>query len=1191
MIDFVGLHNYTHYSLYSSLMSPKDLLKKAKELGQKSIAITDSGSLAGAWEGLKASREIGIKLIIGSDFYFSSDPSSEEKLRRIVLIAKNEIGYKNLLKILNLGFNNSRILLKKVIPILDWDIIENYSEGLICLTGDGNGILSSLINIKKMDQARTDATRLKAIFKDNLGIEIQANNLKRTENNYSGSIDQAFTNRMLLKIAKELDIRPVATIGGMYKNKEDSDAHDVFLAMGGGQIVNSNSRMKYEVPDFYIKTGEEVKNFFIRHNYSQGESNYSQGESLADILIQNSLYFDSLCENPEWIDPKYSNPSGKELPEFPVKDQSDYQQFLSWKNNNSMFSAPDRQEDEQYLRFWLEKEFNKRTFNDVEIYKNRIFEELDVLEYHGFSSYMLIVADFLQWCRNNNYRIGLGRGSVGGSLVAYLLDIHVVDPIKYDLIFSRFHNKEKTSFPDIDNDITPKGRDHLKDYIRQKYGHDNVAHVSNVNTFTAKVYARAIARTFMYGGDRKAAVTIGTNIADMIPGNVKSPVAALESAPLYSEYANKKYTELKKYAAALSGKPVAWSTHAGGVIIGKRKLSEIVPLRIDQHNNVALELDKDRAEDNGLVKIDILGVETLDIIEQTYSIIKSLGKTPPPDPINFEEYDQKTYDLISAGDTFCVFQLGTSGSAMDMCRKVQPKSVEDLAIINALIRPSSKDIRKAFVMTRNGDIPVKLPHPTLERAFGPTLGFGLYEESLLFTALDFAGWDLHKADGLRKLTKDKGKNPEKVKKLKEDFISGAVSKGIEEKIATDLWEETIEKFGGYGFNKSHAMFYGILGYWTAYLKAHFPLEFLVANLMSEVNSNAKIAADNILKIKEEIRRLNVKIIPPNINQSNLTYKIIDDGTLITGLDALKYIGKDSIPEILEKRPFTSFDDFLSKVDGRKVRSNAVQALAASGCLDDFKLPRKTMYCYASDFKKKLTVHLKKNKVETFKYSWVEESEWSIPELFSMEKYYLGEGLTGNKFQIYGNFFKKTDHIFTQFEKDLPAPPPDMDDADLKKYRKPVKTVKGEVKSIFEFKVKKEDSKIFGQVMAKIVLEDPWGNQLGMTCFPDGWLALNERLKVSLGSGAKLEPGMCLSVNGNLGWYDGNISLTFDQLCAACSNPEEPKDQESKKVTMKVKKEFASEQGSAIMEDADRNLILEEIEDELTISGFNELEDD
>lgn len=795
MTSFGSLHNQTYYSLLDSLIDPKDLLKTAKSLGYNFCAITDHGTLGAAWEAYKYAKEIGgIKLIIGCECYFQNFSSNmEDKFRHVILLAKNAIGYRNLLTINKKGFDRGAFLGKRVYPIIDWKLLENYSEGLICLTACGNGIISQLLTNGKFDEAEKTLLKLKNIFGDNLGVEILPNNMDRGSNFYSDKIDQKFLNRRLIELGKKHNIRVVAACNAHYLKKEDHDIHDVFLAIGSRQPIYSNFRLKYSVPDFYLKSGDEVKNFFSR-NF---------GDDFAEQVCDNSVYFASLCEFPDWIDPKYSNPSGKELPIFPVKNESDYLAFRTWASKQSE-DLQKLDEDKLFLRYKCEIKFNSKVniLSDEErdIYNKRIIEELDVLEYHGFSSYMLIVADYIDWARRHDIAVGEGRGSVGGSLIAFLLGIHQADPIKYNLIFARFHNKEKSSFPDIDTDFAPSGRTLVQEYLKKKYGEDNVAHVSNVNTITPKVYVRDIARSCELGGSRDEAIRIGNDVADCIPSDIHSIDDALIKVPLFAEYC-KKYPEFIKYKD-ICGKYRAWSTHAGGIIISARPLTGLVPLRKDKDGSLAIEYDKDKAEENGLVKMDTLGLSTLDIIGQTIKLIKESGKKLPPEPLNYEDYDQESYNLLSGGDTFCVFQLGTSGGTIDLCRRIKPKSINDISYINSLARPSARDMRNDFIATKDGKKPFALLHPSLGRAFNNTYGFGLYEESLMYLAQDIAGWSLHSADRLRKLTKEKGKNPKKAQQWKTEFITDAVNNKVDEEIAIKIWEEVVDKFQGYGFNQS-----------------------------------------------------------------------------------------------------------------------------------------------------------------------------------------------------------------------------------------------------------------------------------------------------------------------------------------------------------------------------------------------------
>jgi DNA polymerase-3 subunit alpha len=619
-------------------------------------------------------------------------------------------------------------------------------------------------------------------------------------------------------------------------------------------------------------------------------------------------------------------------------------------------------------------------------YRERIKQEIEVFKMKGLSSYMLIVADYVNEAKRRNIPVGPGRGSVGGSLVAHLIGIHDADPIKYGLIFERFYNRDKTGLSDIDCDFSQKGKPEIEEYIVNKYGKEMCAQISNYAQLTPKQYARRISGAYLYGGDHKSAVAIGNAIAESIPKDIHSVTQALNDAPLFAEYAKtEKYKHLGLLAEHLGNKNYNLSVHAGALIIGKRPLADIVPVRISKDGVVATEYEKDRAEANGLAKMDILGLSTLDIIQDTYELIRKRGKLLPSLPWDYDQNDSLTYDLISKGNTLCVFQFGKSAGTIELCKKIHPRNIEELAMINALTRPGvPKEAREEFILAKNSGKKVQLLHPSLERAFAPTYGVAVFEECLMFLAQDVAGWDFNQADKLRKFVKDKGKDPEKGKKLRTEFVDFAVRvKKIPQEMAERIWDEIVANFASYAFNKSHAILYSFIAYQTAYLKAHYPLEFLTANLIFESNSNALDSEETILAIKGEIRALNlkyfdqasqtskigkVKIVPPSINKSETTYTIIDDRTLLTGFDSLKYMGKDGIPEILAQRPFTNLSDFLMKVDGRKVRSPAVQALAASGSLDEFGMTRQLIYLYARDYKQKHSLWQKrKNKTDHFDY--------------------------------------------------------------------------------------------------------------------------------------------------------------------------------------------------------------------------------
>jgi len=1168
MSQFVSLHNYSHFSLLQSLISPKDLFIRAKELGQSAVAINDTGSLAASWDALKASRETGVKLIIGCEFYFrDSNKNDEQRPRFIVLIAKNYIGYQNLLHLNKEGFDNPVVITKKVFPVLDWNLLQKYSDGIICLTGCANGIVGQLINNKNFDEAEDTLKKLVGIYGDNLGVEVQTHNLVRQANNFTVGINQQFTNAHAIRLAEKLNLKVVPTNSARYIKREQAKIEDALLAIGSMQPTYSNARIKFDTNDMYLKSYDEVKSFFSR-NYS---------DEFADKICENTIYFSNLCEKSDWIEPKFSNPGGKELPVFPVRDEKDYPEFCEWmQKQSSERKALD--EDKNFLRFRCENELKRTGLKYKDEYMKRFEEELDVLYYCGTSSYMLITADFMNWARNNNIPVGPGRGSAGGSLVAYLLGIHMADPIKYKLVFERFFSKKRTSFADIDNDISKEKRDLVINYIIDKYGKDKFAQVNNFIYITPKVYVKDLCRSLELGGDRKAAVKLGADISAIIPDKIDNvPIRywkdAIKHAPVLSEYI-KKYSQIDEYKT-ICEKPRANGVHASGIVISNRPISQVIPTRIDKDGTISIQLDKDRAEEAGIVKIDILGLETLDIIEKTNDLIKQSGKQVPK--IDYEAYDKKTYDLITSGNTFGVFQFGTSAGTIDLCKKIKPKSIDDLAIITTLARPASKEIREDFIKVREGKNEKKLLHPSLENALKHTYGFPLYDESLLILAKDVAGWELDEADKLRKLTKEKGKNPEKAEKWRQEFIAGAGKNKIPNKIAIKIWHEIIEPFGKYSFNCSHAVLYSMISFHTAYLKAHFPTEFLLANLMYEVRStNAKVAKKNIEKIKQEIRKSGIRIDKPDINKSNITYQIQKDGSLLTGFEALKNVGDDAIKDIMVKRPFISFDDFMLRSDFSKMRSNTIQALAVSGCLDSFGIPRHLVFLYCQDYKKKLQVWLKKHdpKIEHFEYSWPVEKDWSLSELYALEVQCMGEAFICGKDKAYIGFFDGKSTKANEIKK-------------LENKTK-VGSVKAEVKDIFMLKVKKEGSKYLGQDMAKITVEDETGEQLSLTIFPDGWKEVKDRMRYLSGGRYKFEEGIAIHFSGSVNYYGDEIGIVLENLHEYCAPPIAPKNLKAKKVVKKVLKTDIVDKKEDVN---DVNDMISDLEDDLYSDGLIDLDDE
>lgn len=1164
-MSYVSLHNHSHYSILRALPSPKELLARAKELGQTAFALTDHHTFSGIWNAHKAAKALDIKLIVGAEISFLPDPTNkDDKIRHLVLLATNAVGYRNLLTLNRKGYDQAIVTGRKVIPIVDWKLLQEYANGIICLTGGGNGLIGHSINSKDFETATADLQRLIECFgADNLGVEVQPHTLNRNASYYSNSINQVFTNYHLIRLAKQLNLRVVPTSNTHYLKKEEADIHDVLLAIGAMQPQYSNARLRYNVPELYLKSADEIKVFFAR-NF---------GDEFVEQICNNTLYFADKCEPPEWIDPKYSNSSGKELPVFAVHEVEDYQQFKTWLIKQSE-EVCKLQEDAAYLRFKCYELFEQKFKHQLHLQKHkeyidRIEKELLILNKQGFSSYMLIVADYVNWAKKNGISVSSGRGSVGSSVLAYLLGVHAADPIRYGLIFERFQNAERTAPPDIDIDFATTGRSKVIDYIHKKYGADKIAFISNFSHITPKLYVRDIARSLEFGDNRQAAVQIGDQIADSIPKDVANSLSfeKLKTAPLFAECV-KRYPKLTTYSKIL-GKIRNTSTHAAGLVIGQRSLVGLVPLRLDKDGSQALEYEKNNAEDNGLLKVDILGLSTLDLIDNTIKLINQTANDKfHADDIKYEEYDKDTYDLISRGDTFGVFQLGTSGGTIDLCKKIKPKSIEDLAIITTLARPAAASIREDFIKARNNKTKLDLIHPSLISALSKTHGFNLYDESFLQLGRDVAGWSLNESDRLRKMIKDKGKYPEKDKKLQTEFIEGAIKQGIASSVAQQIWSKYLGSGSEYTFNCSHAVLYSFTSYITAYLKAHYPIQFLLAILIAENHSNAPDAKSNIDKAKMELRMRKVDILPPDINKSQMTYQMVNNHTLLTGLDALKFVGEDAIKDILDKRPFKDFDDFMLRTDAHKIRSSAIQALAASGCMDSFGIPRKLLYLYCSDYRKKLQVWLRKHdpKLEKFEFPFPQTQEWSQQELYALEKHYLGEAFICSKREAFGSFFMGTDYA-------------NMTTIKASKNKTNLPSIKAEIRSLFELKVKKEGSRFIGQEMAKVMIEDEYGVPCSMTIFPEQWQQLKDLLKTN--KRWKFEPGYVIHFGGSCNSYENEMGIILNNLYNIMPPPTLPQDLKPKKVSLKSK-------STAI---TTTNDLVQELEHDLILEGLVDLTDD
>ena len=1125
--NFVHLHAHSSIGSMQDAMTNVDaMFKKAAELGQPALALTDHGTCAAVHDARKASIKHGVKYIPGQEFYFVDNVADmTQKRRHIVLLAKNEIGYRNLLKLNYEGYVNHQYVavMNKIFPRIDWNLIQQYNEGIICLTACGSGLISRQMFLHNEDGIwLTDAChtnvletvkKLKNIYNDNLYLEIQPHNLKIYQHdrktgevvkNVNGDpivvVDQNHINNVLIKAARLLDIKLVATADIHYLTKESAKAHDMLMAISSKAPLSDPNRHRYEVEEFYMKSSKDIIGHFNKYF----------NNSLAMEVVNNTIEIANKCEDPIYLDCKTVR-----FPIFNICEQKDYQEFLNW--NSTQKTHNNLKEDHAYLRFKCVKNFNTMFTHlnkeQRKFYIQRIKRELEVIEMHNFCSYMLVVADFIEWAKKQHPQAvsRTGRGSVGGVLIGYLLGIHGVDPIKYNLMFERFHNKEKKAFPDIDTDFHPKWRDKVEEYIINKYGKEKVAHVSNLSLMTPKVVVKDIARSLELGGGKSEAFKIANQITDMIP-DVNTIDEALRDSKEFTKACNK-YPQLEEFGRQLVGLEKTYSTHAAGIVISDIDLSTYVPLRVDKNGTVAVQYEKNRCEENGLIKMDLLGLDHLSILSDTIDNARSIGMNCP-DIVPQDFNDPKIWEEMSKGKTLCMFQL-ESDLMKDLCKRVKPKNIEDLAVINSLNRPSLAEWRTPYINRRNGTDKVVYKYKCLEKCFQTTLGLCIFEEQLMGLAADAAGWDLNKADGLRKLTKLKEKGKDLVVKLRDDFVTSAMShSGLKLEEAMDIWDNYIEPFSKYGFNKSHSVAYSINGYETAWYKFYYTAPFMAAMLKSEADKNGPDRDTQLRSYKAESKRLGISVLPPNINKSDKYFSAINSKTIMTGLTAIKGVGESAVNNILEARkqhPFKNFADFLYRTDSKYVRKDVIQALAAAGCFDDFGNTRKDITELYQDVRKKINDHAKKkailgidswNIINGFEYTKYTNEEYELKKILEDEKEVLGEYISGNINDVYSGFFKGDSAKL----------------ADLKTMQaNKVITVEAIIADCSTGKLK--NGKNVGKVFGKFQITDQNNSSASMTLWPELYLKYKD----------VLIPGKPVRMICKVNDWNGNKSLVLESV--------------------------------------------------------------
>ena len=926
MAGFVHLHVHSDYSLTDAAVSVKSLADRAEELGMSHLALTDHGNMFGIMEFISAcqNRKKPINPIVGCEVYVSSGSHTErnEKNKRyhLILLASNREGYFNLVKLCSIAYTEG--FYHK--PRVDDELLEKYHGGLIALSACVSGEIPRLIRSGKIDEAEQKAVYYSKLFgKDEKGnpnfyLEIQDHGIPAEV--LKSSYSQRDINREIAAISSRTGIPLAATNDVHYLNRDDFIAHDVLLCIGTAKFRSDEKRTKkYYGDQFYFKSADEMTALFPDYPGA----------------IANTVLIAERCN--------------ADIPKITTHDLPAYLPECELPEG---FTSRD-----EYLRHLAQEGLAKRYAKEKEAggipwrqIQERCEYELDVIIKMGFTSYFLIVADFIDWARKNNIPVGPGRGSGAGSIVAYTQYITNIDPIKYDLLFERFLNPERVSMPDFDIDFANEGRDEVIKYVTEKYGEKKVAQIITFGTMGAKAVIKDVARTLSISIDESE------RIAKLIPfqPGITLEEAISEEPRLKEIEKDPRYTELFSLARKLEGLNRHSSLHASGVVIGKADLQDIVPLFKDTKTGaIATQYDMNHMEKCGLIKMDFLGLKTLDVIKQTEELIRRRGgKYSNFNAENVPENDKQTFKMLGEGQSFEVFQFESDGMR-DVLKRTKPGKIEDLIALNALYRPGPMANIPRFIDSKNGTKEISYPDPSLEDILKETYGVIVYQEQVMQVAQIVAGFTLGHADELRRAM---GKKiMEKMIKEKEQFITGAKERGYSEKKADNIFELLIP-FAGYGFNKSHAAAYSVLAYRTAYLKANFPAEFMAANLTNEIHSGNK---DKLSECINETRKMGIAIDPPDVNRSEKLFTIVE-GRIVFGLLGIKGIGEAPADEIVrcrlltaspnagsqkdsEERPgYRDFMDFLDKVNIKLVGKAVIEKLIQTGAFDCFKIKRENL---------------------------------------------------------------------------------------------------------------------------------------------------------------------------------------------------------------------------------------------------------
>ena len=899
--NFVHLHLHSQYSLLDGAIKLDELVSRAKEFKMPAIAVTDHGNMFGAIEFYRKAMSAGIKPIVGCEVYVAPGSrftkgnarGSSEASYHLVLLCMNHTGYKNICHLVSAAYREGFYYK----PRIDWDLLAQHNEGLIALSACLGGELPTLINLNHPEEALQRAGQMAQIFDDQrFYLELQENFLP----------EQAKANAGLMSIANELDLPLVATNDCHYLSREDSFAHEILLCIQTGKTMDDPNRMRFPNDEFYVKSPQEMMQMFP-----------DQPEAIANtIQIAERCNLDLDFDTYHF--PQYEKPADKTLDEV-LEEQC-------------RVGLEERLNEIRRLRDLSEE--------DLQAYQDRLEEELTCIKQMGFPGYFLIVADFINWGKGQGIPVGPGRGSAAGSLVAYATGITDIDPLPYNLLFERFLNPERVSMPDIDVDFCIYGRERVIEYVRKKYGSENVAQIITFGSMLAKGVLRDVGRALNipYGEVDK--------LAKLVPNIIGITLKqAIDQEPQLKALINKdpKIKELVKISLALEGLTRHASTHAAGVVVTPKPLSEYLPLYVDpKAGGQVTQYPMKYVEEIGLVKFDFLGLKTLTVIENAGRLVRE-GKKPDFDLKLIPNDDKKTFELLSRGETTGVFQLESSGMK-EYLVKLKPNCFEDLIAMVALYRPGplGSGMVDSFIKRKHGTERFKYDFPQLEPILKDTYGVIVYQEQVMLISQILANYSLGAADLLRRAMGKK--KPEEMAKQKKIFLAGAAENKLNLKKAEAVFD-LMEKFAAYGFNKSHSAAYALIAYQTAYLKAHYPVEFMAALLTEDMENT-----DKVIKNIGEVRAMGVEVQPPDINASERSFTVAE-GIMRFGLGAVKGVGSaalDSIQLVRQDKPFNSLQDFCERVDLRKVNKKVVEALIKCGAFDTLGGKRAQFYAAFED---------------------------------------------------------------------------------------------------------------------------------------------------------------------------------------------------------------------------------------------------